>query len=274
MNTILILFHSLANAYMYQSLNECGETTLQLMKLDNGQYSTPWVVSMIGKAYYNSGDYNTASLLFDYNFVRAPWYCETIPFYTTSLWYLEKKYELNLVAYKMKQNKCHRYEAYIAAGNWTKLVGRANETIDWFKKAVEHDPSRYYGYALLGYEELEKEDYLAAKEYFMSCMVANKRSYLGWFGLAKAFQGLRSYDMAKTLLYEAVRLHPHHPVILSTTAEVLTELQKYDEALQCISKSIKIHPRKECIELQQKIVNLMENAERQDEEEEEEEEED
>jgi hypothetical protein len=59
MNTILDLFRLLADAYMYQSLNECRETTLQLMKLDDGQYSTPWVVSMIGKAYYNSGDYNS-----------------------------------------------------------------------------------------------------------------------------------------------------------------------------------------------------------------------
>jgi tetratricopeptide (TPR) repeat protein len=153
----------------------------------------------------------------------------------------------------MKNNKCHKYEAYIAAGNWTKLDGRANETIDWFKKAVEYDPSRYYGYALLGYEELEKEDYLAAKEYCTACMISNKQSYLGWFGLAKAFQGLRTYEMAETLLYEAVRLHPHHPVILCTMAEVLMELQKYDAAYQFITKSVKINPRKDSILLQEKI---------------------
>ncbi|KAI8877429.1 hypothetical protein K501DRAFT_278484 [Backusella circina FSU 941] len=90
-----------------------------------------------------------------------------------------KKYKLNLAAYKMKQNKFHKYAVNIAAGNWKKLVGCVNVTMNWFEKAVEYDPLCYYGCTLLVFEELERENYIAALMYFEKFIVAN-RCFITW----------------------------------------------------------------------------------------------
>jgi tetratricopeptide (TPR) repeat protein len=151
-----------------------------------------------------------------------------------------KEKELNLLAFKMKDNRSHLFEAYIAAGNWTKCVKGGNEATQWFQKAVKLDPARSYGHALLGYEEWEKGNSLGAKQHFAQSMITNKRSYIGWYGMAQAYLGMEEYTQAKTLLTEAVRLHPRHPIVLATIAEVLYELEDYEEAAIYVDKSLRL----------------------------------
>lgn len=40
--------------------------------------------------------------------------------------------------------------------------------------------------------------------------------------MATAYQRMEQYYQARGLLLEAIRLHPCHPVLLSTMAEVIT----------------------------------------------------
>lgn len=176
MNVLCIL----ANGYANQSFYHCEKAALELQKLDDQQYNSARVLCMLGKTYYDAGDYQSARAFFKQAFVISPWYCEGVPIYSTCLWYLGKEKELNLLAFKMKDNRSHLFEAYIAAGNWTKCVKGGNEATQWFQKAVKLDPSRSYGHALLGYEEWEKGNSLGAKQHFAKSMIANKRSYIGW----------------------------------------------------------------------------------------------
>ncbi|KAI9491068.1 hypothetical protein BDB00DRAFT_767768 [Zychaea mexicana] len=220
MNRTIGVLRVLANGYIYHSFYRCREAALVLQELDDAQYDTARVLCILGKAYYDAGDYQSARVFFRRAFWLAPWFCDGVPIYSTCLWYLENELELNLLAYKMKQNRSHRYEAFIAAGNWSKCAKGGNEASKWFQKAVEYDPSRSYGHALLGYEEWEKGNCLGAKLHFANCKMANRRSYLGWYGLASAYQGMEQFVQAKGLLNEAVRLHPCHPVLLGTMAEV------------------------------------------------------
>ncbi|KAI9472202.1 MAG: hypothetical protein EXX96DRAFT_642715 [Benjaminiella poitrasii] len=240
MNKVLKVLCILANGYFYQSFHHCEKAVLELQKLDDKQYNSPRVLGVLGISYYDAGDYISARAFFRQSFLISPWYCEYIPIYSTCLWYLEKEEELNLLAFKMKENRCHQFEAYIAAGNWAKCVKGGNEAVQWFQKAVDLDPSRSYGHALLGYEEWEKGNSLGAKKHFANSMITDKRSYLGWYGMASAYQAMDEYVQARTLLLEAVRLHPRHPVVLSTMAEVLYKLGEYVEAKEFIDKSLSI----------------------------------
>lgn len=180
MNKLMKVFNILVTGYKYQSFYQLDDASLVLQQLDDKQYSSPRVLCILGKSYYDAGDYFSARIFYKHAFVSSPWFCEGIPYYSTSLWYLERAQELNLLAYKMKHNKSHLYEAYIVAGNWAKCARGANEASEWFDKAVKLDPARSYGHALLGYEEWEKGNSLGAKEHFVHSMIANKRSYHGW----------------------------------------------------------------------------------------------
>lgn len=161
----------------------------------------------------------------------------------------------------MKDNRTHLYEAYIAAGNWTKCATSSNEATQWFQKAVQLDPARSYAHALLGYEEWEKGNSLGAKQHFAKSMIANKRSYIGWYGMATAYQGMEEYVQAKTLLFEAIRLHPRHPVLLATMAEVLFELEEFSEAVKFIEKSLAIRVSTANEKLKEKIILKLEMEE-------------
>ncbi|CEP08203.1 hypothetical protein [Parasitella parasitica] len=240
MNKIMKVLCILANGYMRQSFYDCENAALELQQLDDQQYNSARVLCILGKAYYDAGDYTSARVFFKQSFLIAPWFCDCVPIYSTCLWYLEKEKELNLLAFKMKDNRSHLFEAYVAAGNWAKCVKGGNEATQWFQKAVNLDPSRSYGHALLGYEEWEKGNSLGAKQHFSKSMIANKRSYIGWYGMATAYQGMEEYTQAKTLLNEAVRLHPRHPIVLATMAEVLCELECYQDALNFINRSLNI----------------------------------
>ncbi|KAI8373218.1 uncharacterized protein BYT42DRAFT_647142 [Radiomyces spectabilis] len=256
MNRLICLLKILANGYMYQSLYGCREAALELQKLDNQQYDTAWVLSTIGKAYYNSSDYLTARVFFRRSFAIAPWFCDEIPLYSTCLWYLENSTELNLLAYKVKHNMSHQYEAFIAAGNWAKCSKEDIEATKWFQKAVEVDPSRPYGHCLLGYEDWEKGNYLGAKQHFAECMIANRRSHMGWFGMAVAYMNMDEHMQARNLLAEAIRLNPRHPVALGTMAEVLFALSEYDQALRFAETALKMRSMPGIEKLKRKIIML------------------
>lgn len=240
MNKVMKVLCIIANGYLYQSFYYCEKAALELQKLDDCQYNSARVLCLLGRAYYDAGDYKSARAFFRQSFVIAPWYCDGVPTYSTCLWYLEKEKELNLLAFTMKNNRSHLFEAYIAAGNWTKCVKGGNEATQWFQKAVNLDPTRSYGHALLGYEEWEKGNSLGAKQHFSKSINTNKRSYIGWYGMATAYQGMEEFEQARTLLAEAVRLHPRHPVVLATMAEVLCKLENYEEAKRYIDISLKI----------------------------------
>ncbi|EIE88634.1 hypothetical protein RO3G_13345 [Rhizopus delemar RA 99-880] len=225
-NRVIELLSIVATGYLYQSFYKCKEAALELQQLDDNQYNSARVLCIIGKAYYDVGEYESARIFFRQAFCIAPWYCDYAAFYSTTLWYLQNEDELNLLAYKMKDNKCHLYEAYIVAGNWTKCVRDGIESSYWFRKAISVNPTHYYAHALMGYEEWEHECYLNAKRHFATSMAANRRSYIGWFGLANSYKAMQEYQKAKVFLEEAIRLHPNHPVLKSTMEDILAAMER------------------------------------------------
>ncbi|KAI9282759.1 hypothetical protein BY458DRAFT_531135 [Sporodiniella umbellata] len=259
MNKIVKLLRIMAKGYFYKSSYYGEKAIVELKQLDARQYETAWILSILGKAYYDTSDYEPARLFFKRSFYIAPWYCEYIPYYSTCLWYLQKESELNVLAYLMKHNPCHLYEAYIVAGNWAKCVkDPGNDATYWFKKAANIQPGEFYVHALLGYEDSERENYLGAKMHFTKSMNSNRRSYIGWFGLASTYRAADKIKESIVLLREAVRLHPRHPVVLATLAEGLYKQGCYEEAKNYIDICIKIAAREEYIETRQKIMENLE----------------
>ncbi|KAI8065630.1 hypothetical protein BC940DRAFT_303882 [Gongronella butleri] len=253
MNRVIRVIRILALAFTHQSSYHCRTTALALQQLDDRQYDTPRVLSLMGHAYYDTGDYQIARVFYRRSFSIAPWFCDDIPLYSTCLWYLHKEQELNLLAYKMKSNQSRRYEAYIAAGNWTKCVKRGNEAIKWFQKAVELRPSNCYGHALLGYEEWEKGNHMGAKQHFAKSMLVNKRFYLAWYGAALAYVGMHEFPIAHSMMQEALRLHPHHPVLLCTMADISFKRGEHSLALDYANQSIQAQDNPSAHEIKKTI---------------------
>lgn len=61
MNKVLRVLCIIANGYLYQSFYYCEKAALELQKLDDRQYNSPRVLCILGKAYYDAGDYQSVS---------------------------------------------------------------------------------------------------------------------------------------------------------------------------------------------------------------------
>lgn len=62
MNKVLQVLCIIANGYVYQSFYHCEKAALELQKLDDPQYNSARVLCILGKAYYDAGDYQSVSL--------------------------------------------------------------------------------------------------------------------------------------------------------------------------------------------------------------------
>ncbi|CAO3697154.1 unnamed protein product [Rhizopus stolonifer] len=255
MNRVMKLLRVMASGYLFQSLYYDADSVTELKQLNTSQYESARVLCLLGKAYYNAGEYHSAWLFFRRSFYIAPWFCDYATYYSTCLWYLQYSGELNLLAYTIKDNQFYRYESYIVAGNWEKCTNHGSGALHWFKKAAEEKPDDYYAHALLGFEESEREQYIAAMQNFKKSIITNKRSYIGWFGLANCYRSLGRYKYCEVLLREAIRLNPRQPVILATLSEIMYKLGFHDEAIEWVDKSLDIKFIAEYAEMKEKIVN-------------------
>lgn len=59
MNKVVQLLRIIASGYLHQSFYRCEEAVLELQKLDDRQYNSARILSIIGKAYYDAIDYQT-----------------------------------------------------------------------------------------------------------------------------------------------------------------------------------------------------------------------
>lgn len=64
---------------------------------------------------------------------------------------------------------------------------------------------------------------------------------------------MHEFAQAKQLMEEALRLHPRHPVLLGTMAEILFSLKDYDSAYRYIEKSLATRNNPSMEELKNKI---------------------
>ncbi|KAI7870159.1 hypothetical protein BDF14DRAFT_1775163 [Spinellus fusiger] len=253
MNQVLYVVRIIAEAYQHQSSYHCKETVLALHQLDDYQYESARVLCILGTVFYNDADYENAVMFFRHAFVLEPWFCEGIPIYSTCLWYLDKVSELNLLAYDIKANANHQYEAYIAAGNWAKCARTTVEARQMFNEAVSIDPSKSYAYYLLGHEEAGMGNWYKAGRHFGECMIKDRQSYHGWYGMATACYALQDFEEAGALLEEAIRLHPRQPVILTLMAEVQNALGNHGIAMEYIDASLSINPLQKTKDLKKSI---------------------
>ncbi|KAI8364947.1 hypothetical protein BD560DRAFT_333011 [Blakeslea trispora] len=257
MNKVIKTLRILANGYYCASIYRCKEAAATLQKLDNKQYDSPRVLCILGTAYYHANDRDSARRFFRHAFSIAPWFCESVPLYSTCLWYLEMQSELTVLTFIMRHNKSHLHEAYIAAGNWDKLAGNSNEALQWFQKAVNEDPTQSYGHALLGYEEWERQSFLQAKEHFSRSLITNRRSYMAWYGMASVYMGMEQFQQAATYLSEAIRLNPQHPAMAAIMADILLDLEQLESAKYYIQKAIDIRPHDDYTKLLAQIEHKM-----------------
>jgi anaphase-promoting complex subunit 3 len=200
---------------MYQS-QRCLE---EIELLPHIQQKTPWVLSMVGKAHYNKGDYISAERAFKAVRTLEPYRLWDMEVYSTLLWHLQRSVELSFLAQELLNLDPRSPQAWIAIGNLFSLQKERAQALTCFRRATQMDSSCAYAYTLSGHETID-EDLDKAVTFFQSALRVDPRHYNAWYGLGTCYLRMSKLRLAEYHFRKAVEIHPKNAVLLGCVGMV------------------------------------------------------
>src|SRR6266436_8206222 len=145
----------------------------------------------------------------------------------------------------MLQNLGDQPELHVVIGRAFRVAGRLPEAIDEFKKAIALNPTlaRVHDNLALAYLMNEGASRLIdAEREFKTELVSNPDEFFAnyYLGIAYIFQ--RKWELAIAFLKNASRVQADNPDPYFQLGQAYQELQKHDEAIEAIKKSIALNP--------------------------------
>ncbi|XP_037085740.1 cell division cycle protein 27 homolog [Pollicipes pollicipes] len=228
----------------YQQLSQFGSRRAieQLSALPSHQYNTGWVLSMLGKAYFELNNYKQAIRFFQMVRDREPYRLEMMEYYSTALWHLQREVELSALAQDLMDHDRQSAEVWCAAGNCFSLQKEHETAIRFFTRAVQVTPQFAYGHTLLGHEYVLTEELDKALACFRRAVSIDPRHYNAWYGIGMIFYKQERYTMAEMYFKSALAINPQSSVLMCHVGVVQHNLQKTDAALATLNRAIALDP--------------------------------
>ena len=130
--------------------------------------------------------------------------------------------------------------AAFKAGKAVWKLGFGLGAIDWFKKAIRHDPSYVEAYVLLADLQSERYDFFAAAETLKSAFNHNPNNYEVFYGLALYEYRRGNHKAAIHNASKSVSMYEVHVPSHVLLAQIYLDVGNYNSALGHIIKSIEI----------------------------------
>ncbi|KAH8040614.1 hypothetical protein HPB51_011929 [Rhipicephalus microplus] len=191
---LMQLLQDLGKARLYLGQYKCRQAIETLEALPPHQYSTGWVLAALGRAHFELGEYDKASIDYDHNAdcsnaVRVfetlrslePHRLQGLEYYSTALWHLQREVGLSALAQDMMELDKTAPETCCAAGNCFSLQREHETAVRFLQRAVQADPDFVYAYTLLGHELASMEEMEPALSAFRNALLVNPRHYNAWY---------------------------------------------------------------------------------------------
>ncbi|KAF0295081.1 Cell division cycle protein 27 [Amphibalanus amphitrite] len=239
---LMSLLRDVGAAYQQLSQFSCRRAVDLLSALPAHQFDTGWVLSMLGKAHFELNDYKQAVRYFQMVREREPYRLETMEYYSTALWHLQREVELSALAQDLLDHGRHSAEVWCAAGNCFSLQKEHETAIRFFTRAVQVTPQFAYGHTLLGHEYVMTEELEKALTCFRRAVSIDPRHYNAWYGIGMIFYKQERYTMAEMYFKNALDINPQSSVLMCHVGVVQHNLQKTDAALLTLNRAIALDP--------------------------------
>eukprot|EP01125_Pyxidicula_operculata_P012546 TRINITY_DN4120_c1_g1_i1.p1 TRINITY_DN4120_c1_g1~~TRINITY_DN4120_c1_g1_i1.p1 ORF type:complete len:787 (+),score=148.05 TRINITY_DN4120_c1_g1_i1:83-2362(+) len=240
---VLTLFRTLGTALKYVNKFYCKKAISTLKKLDENQYRTGWVLTNIGRSYYEMGQYQNAEKEFKLVRELEPYRLEGMEIYSTVLWHLKQEVELSYLAQQVVDTDKNSPSSWCVVGNCFSLQGEKEMALKFFKRATSIDPSFTYAYTLAGHEYVAMENWDKGMACFRNAMRLDPRSYIAWYGLGTISYKQEKYTSAEYYFNKALQINPFSSVLYCFTGMVYHASKKYKEALKMLEKSVSLDPK-------------------------------
>ncbi|RPB22237.1 TPR-like protein [Terfezia boudieri ATCC MYA-4762] len=240
---MLEMFKKLGTGYFALARYSCQEALQVFNSLTPSQRDTPWVLSKIGRAYYEMANYTEAEKIFQKIRQIDPTRTRDMEVYSTLLWHLRKDVELSYLAHELVEVDRLSPAAWCAIGNSFSLQKDHEQALKCFKRATQLDPKLAYAFTLQGHEHVSSEEYDKALVAYRSAVSADSRHYNAWYGLGKVYEKTGKYELSERHFKTAAQINPTNSVLVCCIGMVLEKTKNYKGALAQYDLACKLAPR-------------------------------
>ncbi|XP_061555824.1 cell division cycle protein 27 homolog isoform X1 [Phycodurus eques] len=242
-DNVLALLRELGRGYQALCSYNCREAIAILTSLPPQHYNTGWVLTHIGRAYFELAEYTQAERLFSEVRRMESYRVEGMEIYSTTLWHLQKDVALSALSKDLTDMDKNCPEAWCVAGNCFSLQREHDIAIKFFQRAIQVDPGFAYAYTLLGHEFVMTEELERALACFRNAIRVSNRHYNAWYGLGMIYFKQEKFNLAEIHFRKALSINPQSSVLLCHVGVVQHALKKSDAALETLNKAIGIDPK-------------------------------
>ncbi|XP_048227782.1 cell division cycle protein 27 homolog B isoform X2 [Ricinus communis] len=235
---ILGLLRILGEGYRLSCLYRCQDALDTYMKLPGKHYNTGWVLSQVGKAYFELVDYLEADRAFSLARRASPYSLEGLDIYSTVLYHLKEDMKLSYLAQELISTDRLAPESWCAMGNCFSLQKDHETALKNFQRAVQLNSRFTYAHTLCGHEYVALEDFENGIKSYQSALRIDARHYNSWYGLGMVYLRLEKFEFSEHHFQMAFQINPRSSVIMSYLGTALHALKRNREALEMMERAI------------------------------------
>ncbi|KAL8139779.1 hypothetical protein V2J09_005800 [Rumex salicifolius] len=224
---IMTLLKHFGEGYRLSCLYKCQDALNIYQKLPQKHYNTGWVLSQVGKAYFELVNYAEAEYAFSLARRLSPYSLEGMDAYSTVLYHLKEDMRLSYLA----QELC-------AMGNCYSLQKDHDMALKNFQRAVQLDSKFAYGHTLCGHEYVALEDFENGIKSYQCALRVDSRHYNAWYGLGMVYLRQEKFEFSEHNFRIAIQINPRSSVLMSYLGTALHALQRNEEALMMMERAI------------------------------------
>ncbi|TYH79481.1 hypothetical protein ES332_D03G067500v1 [Gossypium tomentosum] len=234
------LLRTLGEGYRHLCMFRCKEALNVYQKLSSKQYNTGWILSQVGKAYFELVDYLNADYAFSLVRQISPYNLEEMDVYSTVLYHLKQDMKLKYLAQEMILVDRYAPQTWCAIGNCYSLQKDHESALKSFQRAVQLNSRFAYAHTLSGHEYVIMEDYGKGVECYQTSLHVDARHYNSWYGLGMIYLRQEKFEFAEHHFRQAYQINPLSSVIMYYLGTTLEALKRSEEALEMMEKAIVI----------------------------------
>jgi len=242
LRSLLGLLKILGSGYVALSQFQCPDALAAYNSLPSAHKDTPWVLSQMGRAYYEQAAYGKAEECYRRLRLLAPSRLKDMEVYSTILWFLKREIDLSFLAHELVDSAWNSPQAWCALGNAWSLTRDHEQALRCFKRATQLDPNFAYAYTLQGHEHVSNEEYEKALTSYRQAISADRRHYNAYYGIGRVYEKLGNYDKAYTHFHSASLINPTNAVLICCIGNVLEKQRQTVQALHYFSKATELAP--------------------------------
>ncbi|RKP20987.1 TPR-like protein [Rozella allomycis CSF55] len=240
---VLNLLQNFGYVCQYFYSFQCRKAIKVIQEMEHEHQQSGWVLSYLGKSYFEMVEYLKAEKCFELLRTKEPWHLNGMEIYSTLLWHLQKDSQLSFLANELYEFNKKAPQTWCAIGNCFSLQKDHNSALKAFQRAIQLDPFFAYPFTLSGHENVSVEDFEKATFCFQNALRIDSRHYNAWYGLGMIYFRQEKFEMAEFHFLRATKINPNNSVLFCYLGMIMQASKKTQKALEMFEKATKIDPK-------------------------------